>query len=407
MTKILVVACEIDIKEKILELGCSFGISFSKFIFLIENFTENSCVTEGEQVYVIRNFAVHSDVEDVVDRICISHKISDVISNDEFSVYVAAYVRQRLQLVGMSCSDARKFRDKQLMKKVATLHGIPIPREYSREDIAQGEINFPIVLKPRSLAGAVGVKLINSPAELPALQDNLDESYKDMDESQYILESYNPRNIVHIDCVVISGRIVFMSVGAYEGSPLNYLHGYMLGCVSIPKDDVFSIWWPFVEKLKAAFKLPNGVFHIEAFEGGDKDAELMEIAYRPGGGPITDAILLTYGVDLRLVHLSAQLGLIDEVVISEKNSTYAYLIYPKEHHSPYKKEVISVTCPDLTALPTLKKHMLARKGELASGEFYSHKDCLGMFVFSGDTYNVIMDYEIVKKGYKLTLGDKG
>lgn len=172
----------------------------------------------------------------------------------------------------------------------------------------------------------------------------------------------------------------------------------------MPQEEVMSLWLPFTERLRAAFNFPDGVFHIEAFGCKDKEPILLEIAFRPGGGPITDAVFHAYGVDLHRVHLAAQLGLISEVNVSSKDNAYAYLLYPKDHFSPGKKKVKNVTIPRLERLSTLKTYVLSKIDDIASGEFYCHKDCLGMFVFSGDRKLIDSDYKRVKNEYKLVLG---
>ncbi|AUX74262.1 ATP-grasp domain-containing protein [Erwinia pyrifoliae] len=404
MKKILVVSCELDITEKIGELEEIYHIPSSRFVFLIEDFTAAGTLTESERYFIVRDFAVHSEVAAVIENIFLIHQITEVISNDEFSVFVASYVRERLQLAGMKCEEARKYRDKQQMKKVASFHGIPTPEQFSQEDVRRGDVPFPLVLKPRSLAGAVGVTVLQSAAELPAELVRCAEDYRDMDDGQFIIEAYHPGDIFHIDCAIFAGRIVFISVGVYDGKPLDYLHGALLGSVSVPHEDVAAIWQPFTEKLRGAFNFPDGVFHIEAFGGSDKEPALLEIAFRPGGGPITDAVLHAYGIDLRRVHLAAQLGLISELRVSGTDNAYAWLLYPKDHSSSDRKKVRHVTIPRLEKLSTLKAYTLAKIGDMASGAFYCHKDCLGMFVFSGDRELINRDYKQLKTECAFLLG---
>lgn len=404
MKKILVVSCELDITEKIIGLEAIYHIPSSSFVFLVEDFTAAGTLTESERYFIVRDFAIHAEVVAVIENICLTHQITEVISNDEFSVFVAAYIREKLQLPGMKCANASKYRDKQQMKKVASLHGIPTPEQFSLEDVRRGEAHFPLVLKPRSLAGAVGVSVLQSAADLPAELVKYAEDYRDMDDGQYIIEAYHSGDIFHIDCIILAGRIAFISVGAYDGKPLDYLHGALLGCVSVPHEDVAAMWKPFTEKLRAAFNFPDGVFHIEAFGGSNEEPALLEIAFRPGGGPITDAVFHAYGIDLRGVHLAAQLGLISELKVSGTDKAYAYLLYPKDHFSSDRRKVKNVTIPRLEKLSTLKAYTLAKIDDVASGAFYCHKDGLGMFVFTGDRESIDRDYNQVKKEYTFSLG---
>ncbi|QCR10357.1 serine kinase [Brenneria rubrifaciens] len=405
MKKILLVSCELDILEKIKSLKKEYNIASYEFVFLIEDFTVSGEIIESHNIYVIKDFAIHTDVALVVEKILALHQINEVISNDEFSLFVSAYARERLKLPGLKCEDARKFRDKQLMKIIASHHKISTPEEFHLSDVLQQKVKLPVVLKPRSLAGAVGVSVIYNLSELPAELKGVSDNYRDMDAGQFLIEEYNSQDIFHIDCVVLYGKIVFISVGAYQGSPLDYLKGKVLGGISVPHNEVQSMWLPFTEKLKSAFTFPDGVYHVEAFEGIEEPS-LLEIAFRPGGGPITDAILHTYGIDLRLIHLAAQLGVVSKLVCTDKDIGYAYLLYPKDHLSLVPKKVTHVSTPNLKELTSLKVFKIAQIDEIASGEFYNHKDCLGMFIFSGKPSLINREYKKVIENYNVTLGVK-
>lgn len=292
INKILVVSSELDVSKSLAAIQRTYNISSQQFVFLIEDFNEVGCIVDDEVHYIVQDFSIRECIAEMVSRICQRHNILKVISSDEFSVFIAAIIREKLKLKGMNCKTAQTFRDKQLMKRIALGHGIPTPREYTREEIIIEKIHYPLVIKPRSLAVGVGVgvKIIHSTLELPITpEEDLDS--RDMEKQQVIIESYNPSAIFYIDCIVILGKIVFLSVGAYQGTPLDYLYGHGLGCISRTDEEIFKLWRPFTEKLKTAFRFPDGVFHIEAFFSGSSEPELMEIAYRPGGGPIFHATL--------------------------------------------------------------------------------------------------------------------
>ncbi|WP_205246902.1 hypothetical protein [Erwinia amylovora] len=98
-----------------------------------------------------------------------------------------------------------------------------------------------------------------------------------------------------------------------------------------------------------------------------------------------------------------QLGLFTKIGKRSIDMGYAYLLYPRDHISTIEKRVIHVQMPQLDKLPTLKNYKIAKKNGLASGEFYNHKDCLGMFIFSGEREPVLEDYNQVIKDYKVFL----
>lgn len=400
--KTLIVSSELDILEKTQALIKEFSLSSYDFVFLIEDFTNSGEISENHNIFVIRDFAIHDEVNFILEKISSLHKIESVISNDEFSLFVSAIAREKFNIHGITCYDARKFRDKTLMKEIAQKNKIPTPKKLSIDSVLNKSIAFPFIIKPRSLAGSVGVSIIKNASEIPNELHLEPYHYRDMDESQILVEEYINEKIYHVDCVILNNEIVFITTCSYQGSPLDYLKGKMLGGISLTSKEVDSIWLPFTKKLKSAFSFPDGVYHIEAF-GGSIEPTLLELAYRPGGGPITESIFHTYDIDLRIIHLAAQLGLVAMISKRSTDMGYAYLLYPKDHISNTEKRVTYVQTPQVDKLPTLKKYKIAEKNDLASGEFYNHKDCLGMFIFSGRRDVVLEDYNQVIKYYKVIL----
>ncbi|RAW97447.1 MULTISPECIES: acetyl-CoA carboxylase biotin carboxylase subunit family protein [unclassified Photorhabdus] len=406
LNTILIVSCEPDITEKTTELAEQFVLSDIRFIFLIEDFTQTTPNYRSEEHYIVRDFSVHSDVMDAIDKIIIRHKISAVISSDEFSVFVAASAREKMKIPGMTCTQARRFRDKKMMKQVAEQGGISTPKEFTLDNIRDDSTIFPIVIKPRSLAGSVGVEIIATAECLVNLTHPWNDSYHDMDAGQFIIEKYNPQDIFHIDCIVLSGCINFISVSEYQGKPIDFLQGQPLGSFSVEESYIEKYWHPFTERVLSAFVAPDGVYHIEAFGNSGNVPELLEIAYRPGGAGIVDIIQKVYGLDLRLIHLAAQLGIINGINYQSRADAFAYLIFPKEHTAVETKFVTRLILPNLESLPTLIKYMIPSVGDVATGEFYCHKDCLGMFIFSGDREMVYQDFQCVINNYTVQTGFK-
>ena len=78
----------------------------------------------------------------------------------------------------------------------------------------------PWVLKPRSMAGAIGIKKIHRAEELwPAI-----EALGDM-QSFYLLEQFVPGDIFHVDCIVSEREVVFAIASGYGRPPMEVSHG--------------------------------------------------------------------------------------------------------------------------------------------------------------------------------------
>ncbi|CAX56878.1 ATP-grasp domain-containing protein [Erwinia pyrifoliae] len=406
---ILIVSSELDVAQAVSRLGKLYPIQHWQFIYLLEDLLGQAGEAQKrEGTFIIRDFAVHAEVEAKFEQIASMYAVTAAIPNDEFAVWIAAWANDRWQLPGLTFDVAARFRDKKRMKQIAQQAGIPTAREISMDAIHQGEATFPLVLKPRSLAGSVGVRIISDASQLAAVSIAGSDEYRDMDEQQYFIESYNPQPLYQIDAVVLQGRLAFLSVGEYIGKPIDYLNECPLGYLSVTDDHLQRFWRPFTAKILSAFDGPDGVYHIEAFGDAGEGAELLEIAFRPGSGSTIEMIQFAWGLnpDLGLVHLAAQLGLVGDVHFGRQAEAYGYMMFPKRHLAEETLYVTEVALPGIDRVPTLKMHKTRHRGDIASGEFYCHKDSLGVFVFSGDRSGVARDLKRIVEEYRVYAGPR-
>src|SRR6476620_314325 len=114
------------------------------------------------------------DENDVIERVSTwlrGKTIDKVLSNWEPLVILAARLRERWGLPGMSVDIVRGFRDKQLMKERVAAAGLRVPRSArvrsgaeARE--AAARLGYPLVLKHISGAGSADTYRVESRAEM-------------------------------------------------------------------------------------------------------------------------------------------------------------------------------------------------------------------------------------------------
>src|SRR3954454_16303566 len=100
--------------------------------------------------------------DDVMDRVTAwlrGKSIDRVLANWEPLVILAARLRERWGMPGMSADTVRGFRDKQLMKERVAAAGLRVPRSKrvrteTETRAAAEEIGYPLVLKPIAGAGS-------------------------------------------------------------------------------------------------------------------------------------------------------------------------------------------------------------------------------------------------------------
>ena len=147
-------------------------------------------------------------------------KIDRIVALDEFDMETAATLREHMRIPGMGLTTMRYFRDKLAMRMQALEHGIRVPDfipVLNHDDIRYylDHVSGPWVLKPRSEASAIGIKLIDAPDALWPILDSLGDQ-----QSSFLLEKFIPGDVYHVDSVVSEQEVVFSSVSRYGQPPM-------------------------------------------------------------------------------------------------------------------------------------------------------------------------------------------
>jgi hypothetical protein len=117
-----------------------------------------------------------------------------IVALDDFDVEVAAMLREHLRVPGMGETTAHYFRDKLAMRMKATEAGLDVPDFIHMLNHAQvaaflERVPGPWVLKPRSMAGAIGIKK-DSPRGRTVADRRLGD-----EQSRKMLERFVPGDI--------------------------------------------------------------------------------------------------------------------------------------------------------------------------------------------------------------------
>src|SRR5271165_6722463 len=166
-------------------------------------------------------------IEDVllgVSYMACSENIERIVPLDDFDVETAATLREHLRVPGMGDTTARYFRDKLAMRTKARDEGLAVPDfihilNYAQLREFMDHVPPPWVLKPRSMAGSMGVKKVASSDELWATLDRLGDQ-----QSFYLLEQYVPGDIFHVDTITYERELLFSIASKYGRPPLDVSH---------------------------------------------------------------------------------------------------------------------------------------------------------------------------------------
>ena len=241
------------------------------------------------------------DTVKAVSYLARTRAIDRVVALDDFDVEMAAGLREHLRLPGMGETTVRHFRDKLAMRMKAREGGLNVPDfvHVLNYDSLRRFMEItppPWVLKPRSMAGAIGIKKIHRADEFwPAI-----EQLGDM-QSYYLLEQFVHGNIFHVDCIVSEKQVVFAIASGYGRPPMEVSHGggiFTTRILERDSDDALRL----VEenqRVMAALGMVRGVSHTEFIKAkSDGRIYFLETSARVGGAHIVELVEAATGLNL-------------------------------------------------------------------------------------------------------------
>jgi biotin carboxylase len=224
-----------------------------------------------------------------------------IVPLDDFDVELAAMIREHLRIPGMGETTAHYFRDKLAMRMRAAEAGLNVPEfilvlNYSQLATFLESVPGPWLLKPRSMAGAIGIKKINYAAEFWKIVEGLGD-----EQSNYLLERFIPGDIFHVDSIVYEREVCFAIASGYGTPPLEVAQGGGIFTTRILERDSDTAQRLLAEneKVLKALGLQRGVSHTEYIIGReDSRVYFLETSARVGGAHIAELVEAATGINL-------------------------------------------------------------------------------------------------------------
>jgi hypothetical protein len=228
-------------------------------------------------------------------------RIDRVLALDDFDVEKAALLREHLRLPGMGESAARYFRDKLAMRVRASEAGIRVPAFSATFNFAEighylERIPGPWVLKPRLMAGAIGIKKFYQAQDIWDRINRLGD-----DQSNFVLEQFVPGDIFHVDSVWSRGEMKFSISSAYGTPPLELTTGGGVFTTRIVErgSETERTLASLNQQLLRHFGLQDGASHSEFIRAhADGALYFLETSARVGGAHIADLVEHAAGINL-------------------------------------------------------------------------------------------------------------
>jgi biotin carboxylase len=230
-----------------------------------------------------------------------SRVIDRIVPLDDFDVEVAASLREHLRVAGMGSTTAHYFRDKLAMRMKAQEAGLPVPEfvhvlNYDRLRQFMERVPAPWVLKPRSMAGAIGIKKVHHADELWPMLDSLGDL-----QSHYLLERFVPGDIFHVDTIVYETEVLFAIASGYGRPPMEVSHqgGIFTTRILERESEDAQRLLDVNRYVMGALGMLRGISHTEFIKGReDGQIYFLETSARVGGAHIADLVEAATGLNL-------------------------------------------------------------------------------------------------------------
>jgi formate-dependent phosphoribosylglycinamide formyltransferase (GAR transformylase) len=219
----------------------------------------------------------------------------------EPSMLLAARIRERLGVPGMTVAETVPFRDKGAMKQALERAGVRTPR-HARTKTAAGvreaaeRIGYPVIVKPIAGAGSADTYRLRDAKELEAVLPRL-RHVEEVSVEEFVEgEEYT------FDTICSGGRILYRNVSWYRPNPLvaRSVEWISPQTVALRDLDVPALapGHALGESVIRALGYRDGFTHMEWFKTAAGEAVFGEIGARPPGARSVDLMNFASDVDL-------------------------------------------------------------------------------------------------------------
>ena len=217
----------------------------------------------------------------------------------EPGVVLAARLRERLGVPGLTVERAVAFRDKETMKATLDAAGIRTPHHYRAQTAgevreAAEKIGYPLIVKPIAGAGSADTHTIRSDEDLEAALG----ASRHVEEVS--VEEFIEGEEFTYDTVSAGGHVLFQNVAWYRPAPLVIRHNPWISPQAICLRDLGPVadGVELGHRVLAALGFESGITHMEWFKKPDGEVVFGEIGARAPGGRLTHPMNFSADIDL-------------------------------------------------------------------------------------------------------------
>ncbi|MEV4432108.1 ATP-grasp domain-containing protein [Streptomyces sp. NPDC049585] len=270
-------------------------------------------------------------------RVAAEHPVAGMFCYDEGLIAPAAHIVQALGLPGNTPEAVTACRDKLAGRTALERAGVAQPASIGVRSLAEAEaaaekIGYPVVLKPRGLAGSLGVRKAAGAGELAeAYATAAGASYPGVPvfDVSVLVEEFVDGPEISVDSVCFEGECTPLVVAHKEVGMAPYFEeiGHEVdGADPLLSDPVLL---DALRRSHAALGLTTGVSHTE-FRLTPDGPKLMEVNARLGGDMIPYLGHLATGVDVALAAADTAAGRRPDTTVRHRKAAAVRFLYPEQ-----------------------------------------------------------------------------
>ena len=357
---------------------------------------------------------IYADIfdRDLVVKEAKKRNITAVISDqNDLMVPTVAYVAEKLGLPGNRFDTAMTYCNKNHFRDTCDKAGVPCPKHISvnstEADVSVFGGKFPLMVKPADSQSSIGVKKVNSEAELKsALFVALEKSPT---HSAIVEEFFEGREIV-CEGFINDGKYYLLQFADRRYFDLN---GVLIPCQTIfpsnlsneLRDKIVGYEKTLTSYTTLAFAITHSEYLVNEETG---EVRIVESALRGGGVYISsDLIPMATGIDINEILLDKALGLgddVDEVFKKREDKASAYVCFYLPEGTIQSIDGID----ELKSLPFVKKAYIndLRIGEQTEPPTYKGARKGPILIQSDNREELERDIKTVRDTLKITVKTK-
>ncbi|NEA75449.1 ATP-grasp domain-containing protein [Streptomyces sp. So13.3] len=288
-----------------------------------------------------RGLIVDYEVADIRDPAAVTaaglalterHAIAGAVTWDEYALVPTAALANRLGVPGNTVASMNACRDKATSRRLFAEHGVPSAVSTRVGSLAQATTaaqltGFPVVLKPASHAGSIGVIRVDQPEELPDAWKFAftGASEQGPEGSGVLVEEYLDGPEISVECVTQNGLSTAVAVTRKEVGFAPYFEE--VGHTVTADDPLLHEAAPIAAQAIRALGITDGVQHVE-MRLTASGPRIIEVNARIGGDLIGKLVGLTTGLGLPRIAADIACGNAPDLDPTAHGTAAIQVLYP-------------------------------------------------------------------------------